>query len=356
MTFDFSKIKNAENLELIERLLANRRSRMPDKSYTPPDRSGMFGELKHPTMPGVVTGWFKITVAKAIAWLDYNVANRKLSTQKVNTFARQHANGEFVCTHQGIAFNDADELIDGQHTLKMIIATEQPLTRMVTFGLPKKVKNFHTMDVIDAGGRSVSDQLTISHGIRDSGVKKQICAALASLCYGVRTRNLQVGETLTVLEEFKPSIEFIVSNRSKEHGLKQAGVLAGFVFAHASHPSYTSQIERWFAEMNTGAGLLSAAEYLALRKSLKPARPLDHLRQFLTSPESALFSKSMNRAIAEVTLQVLYGEIHKAETQALEQSAIGAKWWAAKQKDRVAKIAALFKPAPDRGLAARSPQ
>lgn len=336
---------NLRNPEDVERLLALRREKMKDTQLPPPDRSGMFGELKHPTIPGVVTGWFTITVARATAWLDYNVHNRKLSKNKIASFARQHYHGEFVTTHQGIAFGvderGGEQLIDGQHTLKMIITAELPLTRMVTFGLPKKVKNFHTMDVIDAGGRSVSDQLKISHGITESGPKKQICIALASLCYGARTRNLQVGETLTVLAEYQPWIEYVLQERSKQQGLRQIGVLAGFAFAAAS-PTHTRDVEQWFRVLNSGEGLLTAEQYLAARRKGQPCRPLDHLRQFLISPESALFSKAMNRAIAEITLQVIYGEAHRAKTQELEQAAVGTKWFAARQKERVEKIAKLF--------------
>ncbi len=333
-------LSNLTNPEHVEKLLALRRTRMNSTKLPPPDRTGMCGELKHPTLPGVVTGWFTISVAKAMSWLDYNLHNRKMSKAKVAAFARQHYHGEFVTTHQGIAFSDADELIDGQHTLKMIILTESPLTRMVTFGLPKKVKNFHTMDVIDVGGRSVADQLKISHGITESGPKKQICMAIVGLCHGARTRNLQVGETLTVLAEFNGSVDFVLTNRSKQTGLRQAGVLAGFAFAHAA---LGAPVEKLFHELNSGDGLVDGEGYLKLRKSAKPVRPIEHLRHFLTSPESALFSKSMNRAIAEVTLQVIYGEAHKVKTQALEQSAVGTKWFAAKQKARVEKIAGLFR-------------
>ncbi|TXH09643.1 MAG: hypothetical protein E6R03_16495 [Hyphomicrobiaceae bacterium] len=332
-----------KNPEDVENFLAFRAKKMSTTKLPPPDRSGMFGELKHPTIPSIVTGWFTISPAKATAWLDYNIHNRKLSKGKVAAFARQHYHGEFVATHQGIAFgideHGVEQLIDGQHTLKMILVSEQPLTRMVTFGLPKKVKNFHTMDVIDAGGRSVSDQLKISHGITESGPKKQICMALASICHGTRTRNLGVGETLTVLNAFKASVEFVLAHRSKEPGLRQAGVLAGFAFAHAV---LGAPVEKWFEELNSGKGLLAGDEYMALRKKAKLVRPLDHLRQFLTSPESALFSKSMNRAIAGVTLQVIYGEHHRVKTQQLEQSEVGTNWFVAKQKDRVIRVGALF--------------
>jgi hydrogenase maturation factor len=335
-----STLQNATD---VEKLLAARRRNNPEPTRRqPPTREGMMGELKHPTMPGLVTGWFNITPERAIAWLDYNVCNRKLNTNKVQSFARQHAGGDFIATHQGIAFNTADELADGQHTLKMIVLTGQPLTRMVTFGLPKKPagKNYTTMDVIDAGGRSVSDQLTISHGLKDASAIKQICAALSSLCYGARTRNLSVGQTLAVYESFKPSVDFVIAQRVKQTGLRQAGVLAGFAFAHAA---FGAPVEKWFAEMNTGTGLISEAEYLKHRKAEKAARPIEHLRYFLISDESALFSKSMSRAIAEVTVQVIYAEAQKAKTLGLEQAPVGTKWFAAKQKDCVAQIANLFK-------------
>ena len=202
------------------------------------------------------------------------------------------------------------------------------------------------MDVIDAGGRSVADQLTIAHGIKDSGLKKQICGALASLCYGQRARLPGVRQILDVLEAFKPSIEYLVANRSKERGLKQAGVLAGFAFAHAA---MGKPIEELFTVLNTGNGLLDFEAYSKRREKGGDARPIEHLRHFLTGPESALFSVSMNREIAAVVLQVIYGECHKARTKELEQSTIGTKWFANKQKERVEKIAALFRmPTPSR--------
>lgn len=331
-----SMMKNPED---VEKILALRREKLPVKK-APPSRAGMIGELKHPGIPTLVSGWFEINQERALHWLDYNLCNRKMNKHKVRSFARQHAQGDFIATHQGIAFNDADELVDGQHTLKMVVLSGQPLLRMVTFGLPKKNKNVFTMDVIDAGGRSVADQLTIAHGIQQSGLKKQICAALASLCYGQRARLPGVRQILEVLEAFGPSIEFVVVNRSKERGLKQAGVLAGFAFAHAA---LGKPIEELFKVLNSGVGLMDFEAYSKRREKNGECRPIEHLRHFLTGPESALFSVSMNREIAAVVLQVVYAEQHKAKTKELEQSAVGTKWFANKQAARVEKIAALFK-------------
>ena len=336
-----------ENPQGVEILLAKRRKKMADEAVVlpPPDRTGMFGELRHPTISTIITGWIEITEAKAIDWLDHNKDNRKLNEKKVQGLARQHSNGDFVTTHQGIAFDDQDNLIDGQHTLKMVLLTGKPVMRMVTFGLPKKPagKNFTTMDVIDAGARSVADQLMVSHGITESGPKKQICMALASICYGMRTRNLSEGQVLDVLKEFEPGIEFVIANRAKQPGLRQVGVLAGFAFALSAGSAHSGFIKTLFAQLNRGDGQNTLQEYEKLRNAQKPLRPIEHLRHFLTGPESALFSKSMNRCIADVTLQVIYAEVHKAKTTELEQSDIGLKWFAEKQKTSVDKIARLFR-------------
>ena len=344
--------RDLNNPEGVEILLAKRRQKFADEAVKlpPPNRAAMFGELKHPHLPGVITGWIEINEARALDWLDHNKDNRKLNKTKISSLARQHLNGDFVTTHQGVAFDDQDNLIDGQHTLKMILLTGKPVTRMVTFGLPKKPagKNFNTMDVIDAGARSMADQLKISHGITESGPKKQICIALASLCFGTRTRSPGIGQVLEILKAFGPSIEFMLEHRAKETGLRQVGVLAGFAFAHAATSladkgSVQHRVEQLFTELNTGDGLIDEAEFKKRQKAGKAMRPIELLRYFLTSPESLLFSKSMNRAIADVTLQVIYGEIHKAQATELTQAEIGVKWFAAKQTARVEKIASLFR-------------
>jgi len=333
-----------ENPEFVERMLELRREKNQGTKLPPPRRDGMITEMTFKPGDGIIiiTGWMEITPKLATHWLDYNVYNRKQSKHKIVAFARQIRNGDFVCTHQGVAFNDQDELIDGQHSLKAVILTGIAIQRMVTFGLPKTPpgKNFNTIDVIDAGGRSVADQLKISHGITESGPKKQICIGLAGLCHGARARNLNVGETLAVLKEFEKSIEYIIANRQKQHGLRQAGVLAGFAFAHAA---LGAPIEKLFDELNTGKGLMPDAEYKKRHEAGKDARPIEHLRQFLIGDQSLFLSKSLNRCMADVTLQVLYAELHKARTTELENVPIGAKWFANKQKPRVEKLAAMFR-------------
>ncbi len=339
------QLADPEGVELLLKLQRDKRER-ENRSLPPPDRSGMIGELKLDLGDGhfIVTGWFDIDRERALAWLDYNKDNRKVNKAKVQSFARQILNDDYIVTHQGMAFNNAQptpELIDGQHSLKAVVMTGKPIRRMVTFGLPKKIegKSFNTMDVLDQGGRTVGDQLKIAHGIREPNTLRQICNALASLAYRKRARNLSVGQVMDVYKLFKADVDWVMAARSREKGLRQAGVLAGFAFAHAAMPA---PVEKLFIELNSGSGLADEATFKKRLAAGTPQRPVEHLRQFLTGGVSEVFSKKFNSCLAEIAMQAIYGEQHKAKTKEIESSDVGLNWFSAKQKERIGKIAAMF--------------
>ncbi|MET8269468.1 hypothetical protein [Streptomyces sp. NPDC005096] len=80
----------------------------------------------------------------AAQWLTLNTNNRPLSKNTVQQLAAQIQRGEWQLTHQGIAFDEDDVLIDGQHRLAAIVkaGTTVPLT--VTHGVPRTA--FTVMD------------------------------------------------------------------------------------------------------------------------------------------------------------------------------------------------------------------
>lgn len=345
-----TSLHDPEGVEILLRLRREKTER-ENRPLPAPDRSKMMGELKLDLGDGkcIVTGWFDIDRELALAWLDYNKDNRKVKLGKVQSFARQLANGDYVLTHQGIAFNDANELIDGQHSLKAVVMTGITMRRMVTFGIPKKIagKSFNTMDVLDQGGRTVGDQLKIQHGVKDPNTVRQICNAIASLCNRRRARNLSVGQIMNVYNLFRADVDWVIANRSKVPGLRQMGILAGFTFAHAALPA---PVEKLFTSLNTGEGLVDAEAFKKIKAAGKEARPLEHLRYFLTGGVGNLLGKKLNSCLAEVSLQTIYAEQHKARTKEIESSDVGVNWFAAKQKERVDKIAAMFKLPPPNKL------
>jgi hypothetical protein len=66
--------------------------------------------------------------------LSNTSANRKLDPAKVKKLAQQMKAGQFLLTHQGIAFDMDGRLLDGQHRLRAIVEAGVPVTMVVAEG------------------------------------------------------------------------------------------------------------------------------------------------------------------------------------------------------------------------------
>jgi hypothetical protein len=269
-------------------------------------------------------------------WIENNFRNRPMREDDIRAYARDMATGNWFTTHQGIAFDENDNLIDGQHRLRAIILSGVTVRMMVTFGLPSKIdgKEITTMDSVDRGRpRSVADQLTIQHEIKGGAAIAAVCASLGSICYGERTRRLSVGHTLTIYRAFEGAVTWVIAHRSKEHGLKSAGVLAAFAFALAT--------EDGFAAGNTPIAQMH--ERLMVGRGLKPSSPIGQLRRFLTSDDAKLLTRGTDRGLAELVLYAIFLERKGRAIPKLGPDLAGVDYFRAAQKGRVATIAALFR-------------
>lgn len=274
--------------------------------------------------------FMEVTPELAQRWLKNNFRNRPVSDDVVDCYARDAVNGQWVTTHQGVAFNDRDELIDGQHRLMAIVKAGASCVLMVSFGWPSQIagKEMTTMDAVDRGRpRSVADQLKIQHGFANGAITAAICASLSSICCGIRTRRLSVGQTLEVFRVFESSVLFVIEHRSKAHGLKAVGVLAGFAFAHAVQPEV---IGAMFKRLVQGGEL---PEGTAMRR----------LREFLVSDDAKLLSRSADRGLAELVLQAIFFELEGKLGAELYCSQEGVNHFRALQVERVERVAKMFK-------------
>lgn len=98
-----------------------------------------------------------ITPELAREWLARNTPkNRKLRPSTVRDYKGRFQRGEYIITHQGIAFDETGMLIDGQHRLRAIAELDGVVIPMlVTRGLPA-----NAYQAIDTGlKRSLADSM-----------------------------------------------------------------------------------------------------------------------------------------------------------------------------------------------------
>lgn len=141
-----------------------------------------------------------ITPDMAREYLSVNKNNRSLRSDKVDTFARDMENGRWELSHQGIAFAESGELIDGQHRLHAILRANVPVQMMVTRGIPAA-----SMQIIDRGdSRTVHDVLTIQYQKNGDD-------------FTAMMRNIKMSSVISQLarcsisQHFKPSVNEIVN-------------------------------------------------------------------------------------------------------------------------------------------------
>ena len=111
-----------------------------------------------------------ITPKMAEEFLAKNMKrNRPVMKSTVNAYARTMKAGGWNTTHQGIAFNDKGELIDGQHRLHAIIAANVPITMNVTYDVHQIPGEAFT---IDMGRKRTYGNIAVMSGMGDDPVYK----------------------------------------------------------------------------------------------------------------------------------------------------------------------------------------
>lgn len=78
-----------------------------------------------------------VTPELASEWLKKNYKNRSLSHDRIKQYTLAMISGNWVLTHQGIAFDDAGNLLDGQHRLQAVVKSGVTVKMNVTFDVER---------------------------------------------------------------------------------------------------------------------------------------------------------------------------------------------------------------------------
>jgi hypothetical protein len=239
-----------------------------------------------------------VTPKKAEQWLEANTTNRPISKSVVRGFAEAMKRGEWVVTHQGIAFDVDGVLIDGQHRLAAIVEADVAVEVMVFSEVADG-----TFDVLDTGKRrSAADVLAIE-GEKSS----TMLAAMVRTVWLFENRpdlnwsggaaavtNHQIVQTLQAhprLREFLGLGEQIATATGM---IKSAAGAASYLVEQANK---RASIELWYEGIIDGAGLVKSDPRLLFRKVMfQGARKQigQPLRRRDTREHVALYLKAFN--------------------------------------------------------------
>jgi hypothetical protein len=271
--------------------------------------------------------WEDIGPAEAAAYLKKNVSNRTVRKGTVAAYARDMKLGNWIPTHQGIAFNDRKELIDGQHRLHAISESGVTVRMLVTRGIPAETGAMRTMDVVDRGAvRSVADQLELQHGFRNAKQVASCGSVIAELTLNKWVGRITVPQMLKILEIYGRHIDPVVElfNASHINAFRRACTNAPLALARAVAPQ---RVDDFCDQLKSGAGLSADSPVLLLRNYL------------LTQGDSSTQEK---RDLAKLTLNCVHRFVENEPMTKVNFNPGGLRYFAERQKDHLETMAEVF--------------
>jgi len=81
-----------------------------------------------------------VTPDMAKNWLEnHNPKNRKISIDRVHTYASDITNGNWDITGDGICFDEQGNLLNGQHRLAAVVCANKPALFLICTGMPRSI-------------------------------------------------------------------------------------------------------------------------------------------------------------------------------------------------------------------------
>jgi hypothetical protein len=239
-----------------------------------------------------------ITPAKASEWLEANTTNRPVSRTVVRSFAEAMKRGEWIVTHQGIAFDVSGVLIDGQHRLAAVVDADIPVAMTVFTDVDDG-----TFDVLDTGKRRNAADVLAIEGEKSA----TMLAAMVRTVWLFHNRpdlnwsggaaavtNHQIVQTLEdhpKLREFVAVGEQIAAATGM---IKSAAGAASYLVEHANR---RANLGPWYDGVIDGAGLKKNDPRLLFRRvmfAMARKQAGQVMRRRDTREHVALYIKAFN--------------------------------------------------------------
>lgn len=238
-----------------------------------------------PEQDGMQTVTMTVTPGQAKAWLDAMPIQRRLRAAQVEKIARAIRQGRWKLTANGIAFDRAGVVMDGQHRLSAIIAADRPVSIRVTFGVERSA--FLATD-------SSSSPKTVDDALRHDGVPAGLSTIAAQMVRMLYRTDRGFSAFQNVLQ---PDNEEAITSFYEHDGIMDAARLAqrvkgivpslgvfGFYILQASKIDTTKAV-RFAEQVGSGINLQAGSPALLLRNTFMEDR-MKRVRR--DSPDQAI--------------------------------------------------------------------
>ena len=260
-----------------------------------------------------------------------NPRNRTLSEGTVQAYATDMKNGRWVTTHQGIAFDENGNLIDGQHRLWAVVFSncevEFNVTRDVPMSAIKNGLEVFTMDTIDRNRpRTVGQQLQLCHGIVNSNVVASACRAIADLIYpGRSSARMSTSNTLLIYEVWGNDIQDLSKKLDKR--FLKGSVLGPIAMYHHGE----------------------CARALEFCHQIKTLEDLESASRALVRYLNQHYGRGKSDAIGRVTAQSLLNFHKKKTVDRASDNTTGREWLISMFPSKTKQIREALRPCEVKG-------
>lgn len=282
-------------------------------------------------MKPVITKVELITPATAKEYLKSNTDNRPIRSTHVQRLKEEMMAGRWLVTHQGIAFDDAGKLLDGQHRLFAVAMSGVPVQMMVTRGLARKADDhdLYTMDVIDCGrARSTADQLTLMHGVAHASL---VTATCRMLCYAAagspnsKTISPTVGQAVQIIALYREGFDSLLEFAGKNKLARLAPVVAALSMGYIVDKDLSLEF------------MLGLAE----GEEIKRGEPIYALREHLICKHTRATAEARYR-LMELTANCFFHALKGNEVMQAKAGAQGLDYLVSKQKKHVETVLTIM--------------
>lgn len=153
----------------------------------------------------MLTGIEVITPDRAKEILRTNTHNRKLKPYLVTRYAKTMRDGQWTTSHQGIAFDEDGNLVDGQHRMEAVVLADVAVPFLVTYGIQKRA----VRDIDTGSNRTIADGLLLADNML---VDEDVIATVKALYRGISKNHTPLlrHEVLACLQQHQDAVNFAV--------------------------------------------------------------------------------------------------------------------------------------------------